>query len=193
MIRPLRSVRHTLALLGVTALLSIASADAVEAQAPSPSARVVSPSGGSTVRGPSVTVQVDVSGISLVRSTVPVELTGNQPSANRPDEGHLHYMLDLRPMVMTTQRSHTFEDVTPGEHVLRVELTQNDHSPLSPPVVHEIRFTTVADPMLPQSGRGANLRLLAFVGLALVTLGAVLAVCRGRLSGDAIGNQSLST
>jgi hypothetical protein len=36
---------------------------------------------------------------------------------------------------------HTWEDVAPGTHTFAVQLVNNDHTPLVPPVVEEITVT----------------------------------------------------
>jgi plastocyanin len=68
---------------------------------------------------------------------------------NVPGEGHIHYFLDAVPptfpsilsvtapgtYVPTAETSHTWTGVLPGVHLLFVELVNNDHTPLNPPVV----------------------------------------------------------
>ena len=81
-----------------------------------------------------------------------VEPTG-QPNA--PGEGHLHYYLDA-PIptnesapatpetggyVISTNTSYTWENVTPGEHNLSVQVVHNDHTPLIPLVYDTVNVT----------------------------------------------------
>ena len=77
-----------------------------------------------------------------------------EPSA--PDEGHLHFYLDVAPPTIpgqpavtpagtfaaTNERFHTWEDVAEGTHTLAVQLVNNDHTPFDPPVVAEITVTS---------------------------------------------------
>lgn len=70
-----------------------------------------------------------------------------QPSV--PGEGHLHYFLDVtapttqgQPAVTapgtwttTADLTYTFTNVGTGHHTVSVELVNNDHTPLNPPVV----------------------------------------------------------
>jgi hypothetical protein len=75
--------------------------------------------------------------------------------ANAPGEGHIHYFLDAEPPVMqgspavtaagtyaaTTGTSHTWRNVGPGDHTFAVQLVNNDHTPLDPPVTRMIAVT----------------------------------------------------
>jgi hypothetical protein len=107
--------------------------------------RVTAPQPGATIQGSDVTVTFEVAGFTVTTSPVAVEQAGQQPQANRPGEGHVHLTLDLPPFVVHFANSpYTFRNVPPGEHVLMVELVNNDHSPLNPPVVRQVRFRTEA-------------------------------------------------
>lgn len=145
--------------------------------AQSPELDVTSPTDGSTIDGTNVTVTFDVSGISIVDSPVPVEQAGLQPEANQPGEGHLHLMLDLGSLVVwTIAEPYTFTNVPPGEHQLMVEIVNNDHSSLDPPVVRQVRFRTSASQVLPNTGEARQNDTSTYAGLlalsGLVMLGA---------------------
>ena len=149
--------------------------------AQSPELEVSTPADGSTVDGTSVTVTFSTSGITLVESPVPLEQAGLQPEANRAGEGHVHFMLDLNPVVVwSTADPYTFTNVPPGEHQLMVELVNNDHSSLNPPVVRQIRFRTSAGQMMPNTGEPDRNQtpvysvLLAVAGLAILGTGLIL-------------------
>ena len=76
---------------------------------------------------------------------------------NVPGQGHLHFYLDVDEIptepaheatvagegsyVATTETSYTWDPVTPGSHKLGVQLVQNNHTPLQPPVTAEITIT----------------------------------------------------
>ena len=112
-----------------------------------PQLQITSPTVGESVSGSAVRVSFQVSGVRLRPPPVKVSEAGEHPEQNSPEAGHLHMMLDLSPVVMwASQEPYTFEDVPPGEHQLMVEVVNNDHSPFSPPVVREVRFTVVAPP-----------------------------------------------
>jgi hypothetical protein len=151
--------------------------------AQSPGLNVTAPAEGSTVDGTDVTVSFSVTGITIVPSTVPLERAGQQPEANRPGEGHVHLMLDLGSLVVwSTTEPYTFANVPPGEHQLMVEIVNNDHSSLNPPVVHQIRFRSSAGQVMPNTGESRLDRTRTYTGLlalsGVVILGAGLVLRR---------------
>ena len=154
-------------LLCVTTWLLLAIGLAVPAAAQAPAITVTAPGNGIVIQGANVTVDFSVSGFSLIKSLVPLTEAGKRPEANRAGEGHIHFMLDAWPVVVWDRgEAYTFTDVPPGEHQLMVELVNNDHSPLSPPVVQHIRFrTAMVMPVVgtaPQTQRAPLLMVLAF-------------------------------
>jgi hypothetical protein len=113
-----------------------------------PSVEIVSPSPGATLSAGNIRMEVRVSGLQVVEpSLTPV-----------PGQGHVHFYI-LRPdqQVPTTPgqpavtaqgtyhatatTSHTWTNVQPGTYKLAVQLVQNNHTPLQPPVVREITVT----------------------------------------------------
>jgi hypothetical protein len=118
-----------------------------------PDLTVVGPQDGAVIEDNSVAVEFAVNGITLVPTSVRVAEAGKHPELNRPGEGHLHFVLDLQPLVVWEKNEpYTFEMLPSGEQLLMVELVQNDHSPLSPAVMRQIRFTSEAPSELPVSG-----------------------------------------
>jgi hypothetical protein len=83
-----------------------------------------------------------------------------QPAA--AGEGHLHYYLDIDAPTVQGQpaipasgiwthevsTNYTFKDVAPGAHTISVELVNNDHTPLNPPVVQKITVTLDTNPRI---------------------------------------------
>jgi hypothetical protein len=138
-------------------LFVIIAGSAAPASAAGPELTVVSPVEGAVLEGDSVTVNFTTAGIKLVPTSVPVAEAGKHPEANRPGEGHLHFVLDLQPLVVWERGDpYTFTNVPPGEHQLMVELVQNDHSALSPRVMKQIRFrTSVVPQSMPVTGAGS--------------------------------------
>jgi plastocyanin len=75
--------------------------------------------------------------------------------ANAQREGHFHYFLDVdapttpgKPAVTapgtyaaTASDTYTWPNVGPGMHTLSVELINNDHTPIDPPVVAKVMIT----------------------------------------------------
>ena len=145
-----------------------------------PQLSVTSPTEGATIQGSDLIVAFETSNINIVPSTVPVADMGKRPEANRADQGHLHLSLDALPLVIWYQSTaYTFKNVPSGEHLLKVELVNNDHSSLTPPVIQQIRFRTIADQPVPTSmpNTGApepHIALLLLSALGLLVGGWVL-------------------
>jgi len=106
----------------------------------SPAIVIIAPKAGATVGAGDLDVKVDTQNFKVVDKI-------GQSSA--PGEGHLAYYLDTNPVptnagqpavtganaVETTDHSHTWHNVAPGSHKVAVQLVNNDHMPLNPPVV----------------------------------------------------------
>ncbi len=146
------------------------------AAAKGPGITVTAPGNGITIQGANVTVDFSVADFALVQTSVPLTEAGKRPEANRAGEGHIHFMLDVWPVVVWERgEPYTFTDVPAGEHQLMVELVNNDHSSLSPPVIQQIRFRTAM--MMPMAGmapRTQNAPLLVLLALGLISSALVL-------------------
>jgi LPXTG-motif cell wall-anchored protein len=149
------------------------------AAAAGPELTVTAPKDGAVIDGSTVTISFITANIKLVPTTIPVTEAGKHPEANHPGEGHLHFVLDLQPLVVWEKADpYTFTNLPPGDHQLMVELVQNDHSSLSPSVMQHIRFRSGMPESLPVTGAGPT--SYADTGSALVILG-VLLVAAGAL------------
>ena len=134
------------------------------AAAQSPGLTVSQPASQAVISGGAITIQFEVSEFRLVPTQVPLDEAGKRPDANRPGEGHLHFMLDLQPVVVWEKAEpYTFTNVPPGEHRLMVEVVNNDHSPLSPPVMQTIQLTVTPSNM-PRTGEGGSGTQVASAG-----------------------------
>lgn len=104
-----------------------------------PEIKILEPKEGSEIPAGNVTVTVEVSDFNIV---------DKQGQAKVEGEGHIHYFMDEaiptapgEPAVTTGTYIHTvntsyiWQNVTPGMHNFSVELVNNDHTPLDPPVL----------------------------------------------------------
>jgi hypothetical protein len=92
---------------------------------------IASPRNGERVTGDAVRLEIDLQGAEVVEQT---------STDLRPDEGHLHVMLDGTLVSMTSGTSQRLTDLTPGEHLLQVEFVANDHAPFDPRVLAAVTF-----------------------------------------------------
>jgi hypothetical protein len=101
---------------------------------PSTPARItfVKPTSGATVSGSTVTVQLMLTGATLVP---PGTITGVKPT-----EGHIHLILDGSVISMTSGLTQDIS-VTPGSHLLEAEFVANDHQPFNPRQLVSIHIT----------------------------------------------------
>jgi len=113
-------------------LVVVALATLAMAQAQQPSLRILSPAEGATVAGRDVVLRMEVKGI---------ELTPRQSS----NGAYVLLRLDDAPPIKAYSDSFTFQGVTPGNHVVRVELRRSDGSQLNPPVRTQVRFVVRAE------------------------------------------------
>jgi photosystem II stability/assembly factor-like uncharacterized protein len=125
----------------------------VNVKGAAPTLSITEPSAGAILTGSNVTISVNVNNFKLVDKL---------GQANAPGEGHIHYFLDVTPpttadepattasgtFVATAATSHTWINLAPGNHNLSVELVNNDHTPLSPPVVATININVKSHPSL---------------------------------------------
>jgi hypothetical protein len=95
---------------------------------------IVTPSDGD-VLGPTVDVEVELTGARVVQET---------STDLRPDEGHIHVLLDDQLVSMTDGLEQTLRDLEPGLHVLKVEFVANDHAPFDPRVIEAVAFEVEA-------------------------------------------------
>jgi len=129
-------------LLALALLAACAAAPAEPATAPDsepaassapvtpPTIKLVEPVADGTVKAGVVTVSVETTGLKFVMPS----------NTNVAGEGHVHFTLDDRPFVMSTEPGTDLKDVSAGPHKLTAELVQNDTKPFSPPVEVEIEF-----------------------------------------------------
>ena len=116
---------------------------------PTPTLTITSP-GNNVFQIGDVAVSVNVTGFNVV---------DKQGQAAVPGEGHIHYFLDVaapttpgQPAIppsgvwaTSAATTYTFHNVTGGQHTINVELVNNDHTPLVPPVVATVNFLVIPE------------------------------------------------
>jgi Family of unknown function (DUF6130) len=112
--------------------------------ATSPSASAPSPRPSSTAK---LAILEPRDGAVLHTTTIPLRVSLKDAhivpatSTNlRPDEGHLHVIVDDRLVTMTSSLHENIPGVKPGTHLLRVEFVANDHAPFDPRVIAQVSF-----------------------------------------------------
>ena len=103
------------------------------AQRPSSTAKllIASPHNGQVVRGGSVQLRLDLRNAKIVAATT---------SNIRPDQGHVHVMLDGRLISMNYGLQEVLPKLAAGTHVLQVEFVAADHLPFDPRVLTQAAF-----------------------------------------------------
>lgn len=85
--------------------------------APQDTWKIVSPAPGANVTGPDVTLQLDPGEIKVVA-----------PGPVVAGEGHWHFFADGAEVGKGPANTFTFKGLSPGTHILKVELHQGDHT-----------------------------------------------------------------
>ena len=108
-----------------------------------PGITFTSPTEGSTVTGPEVTVMFSLSAFEIDAANV--------GKVNAPGKGHLHGYLDggnyipIADNKVVLNKATTGVDLTPGKHTLKLELVNNDHGKVSPSVEKTLTFTVAGE------------------------------------------------
>lgn len=121
---------------------------ATDADAAAPTVRIDRPADGSTIQAGDVTISVTPGDFEIVNKLNQDPVEG---------EGHIHYYVDVdelpttpgQPAVTTDAKTYhaaatttyTWPDVPAGEHTFAVQLVNNNHTPLEPPVTAEVTVT----------------------------------------------------
>jgi Family of unknown function (DUF6130) len=110
-----------------------APAGTAAAERPSSPAKLTieTPHNGQVVKGGSVQLRLGLRNAKIVAATT---------TSIRPDQGHVHVMLDGRLISMNYQLSQALPKLTPGTHVLQVEFVAADHLPFDPRVLTQAAF-----------------------------------------------------
>lgn len=138
------TVAGLLALIASTAATAQSATPAAEGRLARPSIAIVTPEAGSTIHERSITVSVSVRRFKVVDKQF------GRPVAR---EGHVHFYLDVKTLPRThtypspvpyrsvSETSYTWTGVSPGRHIVAVQLVGNDHVPLRPPATDRVVIT----------------------------------------------------
>ena len=136
---------------------------AIIVSAASPAVSIVTPLVNQTVIGNQVNVKLKVDSFQL--------LDWHRYPKSKSGQGHVHLWLDLATptaasAIKTTSTMYTFANVKPGNHMLLVELVNNDHSSLVPKATASMSFKTAPASYAPNS---STLLFFAITAFLLVT------------------------
>jgi hypothetical protein len=92
---------------------------------------IISPKNGQVVHGTTVQLKVSLKDAKIVPATSATIV---------PDEGHLHVILDDQLISMTGDTTQLLSNLTPGQHLLKVEFVASDHAPFDPRVIAAVAF-----------------------------------------------------
>ena len=92
---------------------------------------ILSPKNGQVVHGTTVEMKVSLKDAKIVPATSATIV---------PDEGHLHVILDDQLISMTGDTTQLLSNLTPGQHLLKVEFVASDHAPFDPRVIAAVAF-----------------------------------------------------
>ncbi len=108
-------------------IIGIGIAPLAFAQNQGPGLRIVSPEDGATVQGRDVELKLEVSG---------VELSPRRSS----NTAYAMVRLDNAPPLKVYADTFTFQDVSAGNHIVRVELRRSDGTAFQPELRTQVRF-----------------------------------------------------
>jgi hypothetical protein len=132
----------TLAGVAVALLVAACGSSAPGGASDTPSGRpsspaklsILSPRNGSVVHGSTVPLRLSLRDARIVAAT---------SQDIRPDEGHVHVILDGQLISMNYQLDNSIPDVKPGRHILQAEFVASDHAPFDPRVIAVTSFRVV--------------------------------------------------
>jgi hypothetical protein len=93
-----------------------------------------------TIRSPSNGQVVHASSLELRLQLVGAKIVPATTAHIRPDQGHVHVLLDGQLVSMTYGLDQRLTALKPGVHVVRVEFVASDHLPFDPRVLAEAAF-----------------------------------------------------
>jgi hypothetical protein len=95
---------------------------------------IVSPHNGQTIHGGAQELRLALKGAKIVPQTT---------TRIRPDQGHVHLLVDGKLVAMNYGLTERLPTLTPGQHVIQVEFVAADHLPFDPRVLVQAAFQVV--------------------------------------------------
>jgi len=92
---------------------------------------ILSPRNGQVIHGTTMQLKVSLKDAEVVPATT-TDIV--------PDEGHLHVILDDQLVTMTGDLQQVIANLTPGQHLIKVEFVASDHAPFDPRVIAAVAF-----------------------------------------------------
>ena len=92
---------------------------------------ILTPTNGQVVHGTTVELKVKLEHAKVVPATTTHII---------PTQGHLHVILDDQLISMNFSTSQLISDLTPGQHLLKVEFVASDHLPWNPRIIAAVAF-----------------------------------------------------
>jgi hypothetical protein len=93
---------------------------------------ILVPRNGQTLSRQTPRVRLDLAGAKLVSHTT---------TRIRPDQGHLHLLIDGKLVAMNYGLNERLPNLNPGQHLVQVEFVAADHAPFDPRVLTQAAFT----------------------------------------------------
>ena len=95
---------------------------------------ILSPTNGQVVHGTTVQLKVLLKNAKVVPATTTHIV---------PTQGHLHVILDNQLISMNFSTHQLIPNLTPGQHLLKVEFVASDHLPWNPRIIAGVAFEVV--------------------------------------------------
>lgn len=131
-------MQHISRIFALTTVLTVAMATPAFAQvAQAPKLTIVTPQAGQTIYGDKIPALFSVEGVQLTDY--------HAYPYSTPGQGHIHVWLDdqnptAESAAKVIEDNFTFSDVPAGDHTLKAELVNNNHTSLTPPQVVTVQF-----------------------------------------------------
>ena len=93
---------------------------------------ILAPRNGQTLSRHTPEVRLDLTGAKIVSQTT---------TRIRPDQGHIHLLVDGKLVTMNYGLNERLPSLTPGQHLVQVEFVAADHAPFDPRVLTQAAFT----------------------------------------------------